>query len=156
MNLRPSGYEPDELPGCSIPRQPCSVSSPQMGKRFGLMPDIVNGFFIRTISGSVPASASEPGGVLLFRRLSGSTIGAAWFHGRVRDGIGWVTGAMATKLRSWCWKIDAVLVASHVPLRTWKPAKSAERNPSEQPAFAVATLMLMMGLSSMNRAIRTG
>ena len=21
MNLRPSGYEPDELPGCSIPRQ---------------------------------------------------------------------------------------------------------------------------------------
>ena len=22
MNLRPSGYEPDELPGCSIPRQP--------------------------------------------------------------------------------------------------------------------------------------
>src|SRR5690606_16932813 len=34
-NLRPSGYEPDELPGCSIPRQrlrilrrvPCSVNS---------------------------------------------------------------------------------------------------------------------------------
>src|SRR3546814_2953420 len=22
LNLRPSGYEPDELPGCSIPRQP--------------------------------------------------------------------------------------------------------------------------------------
>ena len=21
LNLRPSGYEPDELPGCSIPRQ---------------------------------------------------------------------------------------------------------------------------------------
>ncbi|VVT04744.1 hypothetical protein RV134_290007 [Roseovarius sp. EC-HK134] len=21
MNLRPSGYEPDELPGCSIPRR---------------------------------------------------------------------------------------------------------------------------------------
>ena len=45
-----------------------------------------------------PARNNEPGGVLLFRRLSGSTIGAAWFHGRVRDGIGWVTGAMATKL----------------------------------------------------------
>ena len=29
-----------------------------------------------------------PGGDLLFRRLSGSTIGAEGFHGRVRDGIG--------------------------------------------------------------------
>ena len=41
--------------------------------------------------------AAMPGGVLLFQRLSVSTIGAAWFHGRVRDGIGWVTGAMTTK-----------------------------------------------------------
>ena len=41
--------------------------------------------------------AARPGGVLLFHRLSESTIGAAWFHGRVRDGIGWVTGAMTTK-----------------------------------------------------------
>ncbi len=40
----------------------------------------------------------KPGGVLLFQRLSGSIIDAAWFHGRVRDGIGWVTGAMTTKL----------------------------------------------------------
>ena len=38
-----------------------------------------------------------PGDVLLFHRLSDSTIGAVWFHGRVRDGIGWVTDAMATK-----------------------------------------------------------
>ena len=38
-----------------------------------------------------------PGDVLLFQRLSGSTIGAVRFHGRVRDGIGWVTDAMATK-----------------------------------------------------------
>ena len=38
-----------------------------------------------------------PGDVLLFQRLSVSTIGAVWFHGRVRDGIGWVTDAMATK-----------------------------------------------------------
>ncbi len=41
--------------------------------------------------------ASMPGGDLLFHRLSDSTIGAVWFHGRVRDGIGWVTDAMATK-----------------------------------------------------------
>ena len=38
-----------------------------------------------------------PGDDLLFQRLSGSTIGAVWFHGRVRDGIGWVTDAMVTK-----------------------------------------------------------
>ena len=28
MNLRPSGYEPDELPDCSIPRQKCMKNSP--------------------------------------------------------------------------------------------------------------------------------
>lgn len=43
------------------------------------------------------ALASMPGGDLLFHRLSDSTIGADRFHGRVRDGIGWVTDAMATK-----------------------------------------------------------
>ncbi len=43
------------------------------------------------------AQASMPGDALLFRGLSHSTIGAVWFHGRVRDGIGWVTDAMVTK-----------------------------------------------------------
>lgn len=43
------------------------------------------------------ARASMPGDALLFRGLSHSTIGADWFHGRVRDGIGWVTDAMVTK-----------------------------------------------------------
>ena len=42
--------------------------------------------------------AAKPGDDLLFQRLSGSTIGAVRFHGRVRDGIGWVTDAMVTKL----------------------------------------------------------
>lgn len=51
---------------------------------------IVNGFCSVT-------PASMPGGDLLFHCLSNSTIGAVWFHGRVRDGIGWVTDAMATK-----------------------------------------------------------
>ena len=59
-----------------------------------------------TVNGFVPdlyaiASASKPGDDLLFHCLSTSTIGAVWFHGRVRDGIGWVTDAMATKLWSW-------------------------------------------------------
>ena len=31
LNLRPSGYEPDELPGCSTPRQ--YFISPMMGVR---------------------------------------------------------------------------------------------------------------------------
>src|SRR5688572_21000944 len=44
------------------------------------------------------APAAKPGDDLLFHRLSNSTIGAVRFHGRVRDGIGWVTDAMATKL----------------------------------------------------------
>ena len=44
-----------------------------------------------------------PGDVLLFQRLSVSTIGAVRFHGRVRDGIGWVTDAMVTK--QWSWRV---------------------------------------------------
>ena len=39
----------------------------------------------------------KPGGDLLFHRLGDSTIGAVGFHGRVRDGIGWDTDAMATR-----------------------------------------------------------
>jgi hypothetical protein len=41
--------------------------------------------------------ASMPGDDLLFHCLSNSTIGAVRFHGRVRDGIGWGTDAIATK-----------------------------------------------------------
>ena len=41
---------------------------------------------------------TKPGDDLLFHCLSSSTIGAVRFHGRVRDGIGWVTDAMVTKL----------------------------------------------------------
>ncbi len=49
--------------------------------------------------GSIEYSlAAKPGGDLLFHRLSDSTIGAVRFHGRVRDGIGWVTDAKTTKL----------------------------------------------------------
>jgi hypothetical protein len=41
---------------------------------------------------------AKPGDDLLFHCLSSSTIGAVRFHGRVREGIGWVTDAMVTKL----------------------------------------------------------
>ncbi len=51
------------------------------------------------VNGFLPlAPAAKPGDDLLFHRLGDSTIGAVWFHGRVRDGIGWVTDAMVTKL----------------------------------------------------------
>ena len=52
---------------------------------------------IETVNGFTAPQAAMPGDDLLFQRLSVSTIGAVWFHGRVRDGIGWVTDAMATK-----------------------------------------------------------
>jgi hypothetical protein len=83
LNLRPSGYEPDELPGCSTPRQ---LLSPMKGRQSE---------WVHSIPRTPPA---KPGDDLLFQRLSGSTIGAVRFHGRVRDGIGWVTDAMVTKL----------------------------------------------------------
>ena len=53
---------------------------------------LMNGFLF-----PIYARASMPGDALLFQCLSNSTIGADWFHGRVRDGIGWVTDAMVTK-----------------------------------------------------------
>ncbi len=54
--------------------------------------------WVRFVILCLAALASKPGGDLLFHRLSDSTIGAVRFHGRVRDGIGWVTDAMTTKL----------------------------------------------------------
>ena len=92
------------------------------------------------------ALAAMPGDDLLFHRLSDSTIGAVWFHGRVRDGIGWVTDAMATKL--WGRRFDqgkgeidvdhlCFCIVCHLLSRT-------------------AALSLMVELSSANRAISIG
>ena len=53
--------------------------------------NVANGFSCFTL-------ASKPGDDLLFHYLGSSTLGAVRFHGRVRNGIGWVTDAMATKL----------------------------------------------------------
>ena len=101
LNLRPSGYEPDELPGCSTPRRgltraflcacandPCCLAF--VGQVTWMICEWVF-VFLRC------APASMPGDDLLFQRLSVSTIGAVRFHGRVRDGIGWGTDAMVTK-----------------------------------------------------------
>ena len=64
LNLRPSGFEPDELPGCSTPRKGLHRGETRIG----------------LVDGS--------GGDLLSHGLSRSTIGAAGLNGRVREGIG--------------------------------------------------------------------
>src|SRR6201996_6371452 len=74
LNLRPSGYEPDELPGCSTPRW------------WRLFPGLGGNGWI-----------GRPGGDLLSRALRHSTMGAGAFHGRVRDGIGCRRPAMTTR-----------------------------------------------------------
>ena len=56
-----------------------------------------------------------PGDVLLFQRLSVSTIGADRFHGRVRDGIGWVTDAMVTK--QWSRRVVSLGLFDVLPVR---------------------------------------
>ena len=83
LNLRPSGYEPDELPGCSTPRW-CVVG----GERVGC-----GGWAAcrRWAGGGV---VGGPGGDLLSHVLGRSTMGASGFHGRVRNGVGWGTRAI--------------------------------------------------------------
>ena len=80
--LRSQGFEDFPLP---------ETTKPPLGGPAAALFEIVNGF-------SCFSLASKPGGDLLFHCLGSSTIGAVRFHGRVRDGIGWVTDAMATKL----------------------------------------------------------
>ena len=78
LNLRPSGYEPDELPGCSTPRR-----------------DILHVFLIFRFESIWVISRF--GGDLLSHVLRRSTIGATALNGRVRDGIGCFARAMTTK-----------------------------------------------------------
>ena len=109
-------------------------------------PWTVNGFF------RAPP-AIMPGDDLLFQRLSVSTIGAVRFHGRVRDGIGWVTDAMVTKQygrRNTGFSIEA-LFRGLVQMSVFWLISSGSVS-----IAAVAGLTLMVGLSSMNRVIRTG
>ena len=79
MNLRPSGYEPDELPDCSTPRQKNDphwrVTHPR-------------GPWCLCKGASNFRAVARPGSDLLSHTLRCSTIGAEGFHGRVRNGIG--------------------------------------------------------------------
>src|SRR3546814_7282576 len=86
LNLRPSGYEPDELPGCSTPRLSC-WSLPFQAEVTGVV--FEDEFCV----------LGRPGSDLLSRALRRSTIGAEGFHVRVRDGIGCLPLAMTTRDR---------------------------------------------------------
>ena len=88
LNLRPSGYEPDELPGCSTPR-PCCVCAAGSPR--------VSGCGGGAIVPERCAFLSRSGGDLLSHVLRRSTIGATALNGRVRDGIGCFARAMATR-----------------------------------------------------------
>ena len=81
MNLRPSGYEPDELPGCSTPRlwRYC----------FAIV--------VWVLSVEDVLFLSRFGGDLLSHVLRRSTIGATALNFRVRDGIGCLACAVTTK-----------------------------------------------------------
>ena len=124
MNLRPSGYEPDELPGCSTPRDHPTRSPIAWGPRMTTPRDLRSRGGPATSPRAVGAGSGAPevvprrvrrrgvsSGVGIVGRVGGggyreglaaadspvpswhSTMGAAGFHGRVRDGIGWGTRA---------------------------------------------------------------
>src|SRR5579872_5981887 len=95
LNLRPSGYEPDELPGCSTPRQNRTTENRRQ------TPDLRTSVLCR-LSSVVRFqrgiyALGRPGGDLLSQVLRHSTIGAKAFDGRVRDGIGSDRLAKATR-----------------------------------------------------------
>ena len=110
LNLRPSGYEPDELPDCSTPRElrrqyypfnkihstqtpafPSQILPKKLSLWIGLNESITQ------ICKQYVHRLGRPGSDLLFHALRRSTIGAKGFHGRVRDGIGCRPLAITTR-----------------------------------------------------------
>ncbi len=91
LNQRPSGYEPDELPGCSTPRQclgdRCLWREPL--RRIEIWKKAARAAVHIVMRDNDRSVLCRPGGDLLFHALRRSTISAEGFHGRVRNGIGW-------------------------------------------------------------------
>ena len=83
LNLRPSGYEPDKLPGCSTPRP--------FRRRYLCCRGLIASLRERIWS------LVRFGGDLLSHVLRRSTIGVTALIGRVREGIGSLAVAMTTK-----------------------------------------------------------
>ena len=104
LNLRPSGYEPDELPGCSTPRRRSAIGGRRSAWSVYVSPRPSRGdsrsLIGRTLRAGCCKRAGRPGGDLLSRALGHSTMGAGGFHGRVRDGIGCSPPAIATRSSS--------------------------------------------------------
>ena len=108
LNLRPSGYEPDELPGCSTPRQSwktirrrlCEAmagQSKKTAKRVGLTV-LMFEFVMKGCAFALNnAVLYRPGDDLLSRDLRQSTIGPGRLNDRVRNGIGWGPSGKATR-----------------------------------------------------------
>jgi hypothetical protein len=120
LNLRPSGYEPDELPGCSIPRhyRTLCLSICRCICLFYIVERYVS-VFIRC------------GNDLLSHVLRRSTISAVALNCRVRDGIGCFAHAMITTPKK------------HRPRGILSPAFSHQRPAfSRKPSFKSAQLML--------------
>ncbi len=98
LNLRPSGYEPDELPGCSTPRHLVNISRIVCSRNTkdrlrGLCCPLKGENRIEKLQHAF----CRPGSDLLSRALRQSTIGAGAFHGRVRNGIGCSHPAITTR-----------------------------------------------------------
>ena len=87
MNLRPSGYEPDELPDCSTPRHRQTAAFAWRSPPFVRVKHRKEEF----------STLRRPGNGLLSQVLRHSTIGARAFDGRVRDGIGSDRSAKVTR-----------------------------------------------------------
>ena len=97
MNLRPSGYEPDELPGCSTPRRSEDGRQGRHGGVPGRFAPVRRLFGRGRSGGRTGTPVLRPVGRPFFAGLATtyspmslrqSTIGAEAFDGRVRDGIG--------------------------------------------------------------------
>ena len=70
MNLRPSGYEPDELPGCSTPRlvRACAGLGPAGAAGLGFQASPALGASAGTGAGAVGSSWEEHEGHEVWRR----------------------------------------------------------------------------------------
>ena len=109
MNLRPSGYEPDELPGCSTPRVLLPLTRYVCRAVWRELPALAGlcGAAAATgrlcleksfrVTRAFSAVLGRPGGDRLSRVLRRSTMGAEGFDGRVRNGIGFGPLAWATR-----------------------------------------------------------
>src|SRR5712691_6728950 len=66
----------------------CLIARKMWDPRLSAVSPAIADLNAKKLKGGESLGECGPGGDLLFRRLSGSTIGAEGFHGRVRDEIG--------------------------------------------------------------------